>query len=68
MSAAANMKRAKADRQCGGCDAVIPKGSVYFTFRERALSSYEACHAGRYPERKRCPSCWAKRGGAAQLP
>jgi hypothetical protein len=52
---------AKSDRACFRCRETIPAGTGFYAFKERALSSYEALHAGRYPERKCCCACAAKR-------
>ena len=54
--------RAKTERQCGACKGKIAKGAAYYGYRERALSSHEACHAGtQYPKRYRCLPCGEKR-------
>lgn len=52
---------AKRDLKCPACSALIRKGERLLMYRERALSSHEACHAGRYPMRKRCAACAQKR-------
>lgn len=48
---------AKRDFKCAVCSAAIKKGDRVAMFRERAISSHEACHAGMYPMRTRCAKC-----------
>jgi len=48
------------DIKCTRCRATIVKGERLATFRERALSHAEACHAGTmYPKRMWCAKCAA---------
>jgi hypothetical protein len=64
-----NAKRrvARADRKCNLCGSVIPAGSTYRHYRERALSSAEACYAGTlYPVRCGCLPCMEARDARAQ--
>lgn len=57
---------AKRDCRCFACRGIIPAGSGFYAFRERALSSREACHAGAYPMRYVCCACAADRRIRAQ--
>lgn len=46
------------DRKCIKCGDVIPQGTVYATYRERALSYREAQNTGTmYPLRHICVTC-----------
>ena len=50
------------DRKCMCCKSIIPAGSTYYGYRERALSNHEALHAGTmYPKRYLCFLCAEKR-------
>lgn len=54
--------RAKSDRKCIKCGALIQAGRTYYGYRERALTSHEAQHAGTmYPKRHVCSPCAEKR-------
>jgi len=49
------------DTKCQRCSRLIVKGERCAIFRERAISSHEASHAGSlYPKRRWCIDC-AKR-------
>lgn len=48
------------DTFCTACRRKIPQGERIAMFRERALSSHEACAAGTmYPMRRWCAQCAA---------
>lgn len=54
---------AKKPRKCFRCHGVIPAGSTYAGFRERAISYKEARDAGTlHPFRHLCLTCAAKEG------
>lgn len=43
---------------CTSCNKLLPVGTKVCVFRERALSSHEAMHAGTmYPKRRWCATC-----------
>lgn len=67
MTVQAANRVAKVDRQCSRCRAVIPVGSRYWFYREPALTSYEARHAGRYPARRVCLECLTARNNDALI-
>lgn len=48
------------DTTCHRCKTPIAKGARCAMFRERALSSHEAMHAGLYPMRRWCADCAAE--------
>ena len=56
MSATAPNRIAGSDRRCI-CGAKIAAGDKYYLYRERALTSHEAIHAGPYPTRRLCLAC-----------
>lgn len=54
----------KRSRPCSRCSKPMAVGSRCLMFRERALSSHEACHGGLYPWRYLCVGCALKRATA----